>query len=82
MTQGTEIYVVVNETAYYEGENILVTGWDSVWETEEKAKSRLYWIAKDVGYEEFDDESTTFYAAPEGPNVEYDEYRIDVWTVG
>lgn len=77
-----EVYVIVNEVSYLEGENLLVEEWDSVWSTQAKAWLRLEQLALENNYCLNHDE-TIFYVGPyeTGPNVEYSEYRIDIWEV-
>lgn len=75
----SEVYVIVNEVCYYEGENLIVNEWHSVHDSKAKAWLELEKIALENNYCLNHDE-TIFYVY-DGPNVDYNEWRIDVWEV-
>lgn len=75
----TEVYIIVNEMQYIENAEF-VSGIESVWGSESAAKMELARLALILNAE-YSEGDTVFFESEVGPNVEYSEYRIDVWEV-
>lgn len=74
-----DVYQVVNAVQYYDKE-LYVESIEKTWSNEEDAHLHLAELAVRYGAE-LEDGGNIFYQEPEGSNVEYSEWRIDVWGV-